>query len=117
MWKGSSCFIFHLSTNNYVDKLEKNVSDKSKEEEVFSEDDYSRHDYLTLQLNEEDCKSKATNFNLMARAQSLEKERDKVLKEVEVKNEVIKCLEEKTVEDALVLYSLMIDLASNLFFL
>ena len=53
----------------------------------------------------------------MAIAQSLEKERDKALKEVEVKNEVINCLEEKTVEVALALYSLMIDLASNLFFL
>ena len=42
--KCSSCVIFHLSTNNFVDKLEKNVSDKSKEEEVFPEDDRSRHD-------------------------------------------------------------------------
>ena len=84
--KGSSCFIFHLSTNNVVDKLEKNVSDKSKEEEVFPQDDHSRHDHLILQLNEEDCKSKTTNFNLMARAQSLKKERDKALKEVEFKN-------------------------------
>ena len=53
----------------------------------------------------------------MARAQSLEKERDKALKEVEVKNEVIKCLEEKSVEDAFMLNSLMIDFANNLFFL
>ena len=53
----------------------------------------------------------------MAIAQSLEKERDKALKEVEVKKEVINCLEEKTVEVALVLYSLMIDFANNLFFL
>ena len=114
--KCSSCFIFHLSTNYFVDKLEKNVNDKSKEEEVFPEDDRSRHDHLTLQLNEVDCKLKTTNFNLMARAQSLEKERDKALKEVEVKNEVIKCLEEKTVEDALVLDSLISDFANNLFF-
>jgi hypothetical protein len=42
--KGSSCFIFHLSTNNFVDKLEKHVSDKSKEEEVFPEDNHARHD-------------------------------------------------------------------------
>ena len=51
----------------------------------------------------------------MAIAQSLEKERDKVLKEVKVKKEVINCLEEKTVEVALVLYSLMIDFANNMF--
>ena len=51
----------------------------------------------------------------MAIAQSLEKERDKALKEVEVKKEVINCLEEKTVEVALVLYSLMIDFANNVF--
>ena len=51
----------------------------------------------------------------MARAQSLEKEREKALKKVEVTNEVIKCLEEKTVEVALVLYSLMIDFANNMF--
>jgi len=42
----------------------------------------------------------------MARAQSLEKERDE---EVEVKNEVIKCLEKKTVEDTLVLVCLISD--------
>ena len=42
----------------------------------------------------------------MARAQSLEKERDKALKEVEVKNEVIKCLEEMTGEDVFMLNSL-----------
>ena len=58
--KGSSCFIFHLSTNNFVDKLENNASDKSKEEEVFPEDDRSRLDLLTLQFHEEDCKSKTT---------------------------------------------------------
>ena len=52
----------------------------------------------------------------MARAQSLENDRDKALKEVEVKNEVIKCLEEKSIEDALVLNSLMNDFANNLFF-
>ena len=52
------------------------------------------------------CNSKTTNFNLMARAQSLEKERDE---EVEVKNEVIKCLEKKTVEDTLVLVCLISD--------
>ena len=113
--KGSSYFIFHLSTNNFVDELEKNVSDKRREEEVFPKDDRSRHGHLTLQLNEEDCKSKTINFNLMTIAQSLEKERDKALKEVKVKNEVIKCLEEKTVEDALVLDSLMSDFANNLF--
>ena len=50
-------------------------------------------------------------------AQSLEKERDKALKEVEVKNEVIKCLEEKTVEDALVIVSLLSDFANIFFFL
>ena len=50
--KGSSCFIFHLSTNNFVDKLEKNVSDKSKEEEVFPEDDRSRHVHLSLQFKD-----------------------------------------------------------------
>ena len=48
-------------------------------------------------------------------AQSLEKERDKALKKVEVKKEVINCLEEKTVEVALVLYSLMIDFANDVF--
>ena len=58
--KGSSCFTFHLSTNNFVDKLEKNVSDKIEEEEVFPEDDCSRLDLLTLQFHEEDCKSKTT---------------------------------------------------------
>ena len=51
----------------------------------------------------------------MARAQSLEKEIDKALKEIEVKKEVINCLKEKMVEVALVLYSLMNDLANNLF--
>ena len=52
----------------------------------------------------------------MAIAQSLEKERDKALKKVEVKKEVINCLEEKTVEVALVLISLMSDFANNLVF-
>ena len=52
------------------------------------------------------CNSKTTNFNLMARVQSLEKERDE---KVEVKNEVIKCLEKKTVEDTLVLVCLISD--------
>ena len=50
--KSSSYFIFHLSTNNFVDELEKNVSDESKEEEVFPEDDRSRNDYLSLQFKD-----------------------------------------------------------------
>ena len=53
----------------------------------------------------------------MAKVRTLEKERYEALKEIEVKNEVIKCLEEKTVEDALVLDSLMSVFANNLFFL
>ena len=54
-------------------------------------------------------------LDMITRIQSLEKERDKALKEVEVKNEVIKCLEEKTVEVALVLDSLINVFANNLF--
>ena len=45
-------------------------------------------------------------LDMISRVQYLDKERDNALTEVEVKNEVIKCLEEKTVEVALVLDSL-----------
>ena len=55
-------------------------------------------------------------LDMISRVQSLDKERDKALMEVEVKNEVIKCLEEKTVEVALVLDSLIIDFANKLFY-
>ena len=55
-------------------------------------------------------------LDMISRVQSLNKERDKALTEVEVKNEVIKCLEEKTVEVALVLDSLINDFANKLFY-
>ena len=85
-----------MFTNNFVVKLKENITEKSNDgeeqdslecnvyvgsylcdttshqveiqvEEDFPNDNQARHDHLILQLNEEDCKSKTTNFNLMAR--------------------------------------------------
>ena len=73
-----------------------NVSEKSKEEGVFLKNDQFRHDHLLKQLNEEICKEKINNFNLMTRLQAF---KDELLKEVKMTNEVIICQEKKMVED------------------
>ncbi|KAK3183531.1 hypothetical protein Dsin_030817 [Dipteronia sinensis] len=104
-------------SGNYLCNTTSHQEEIKEEDEDFPRDNQARHDHLSLQLNDENCKSKTNNFNLMAIVHTLEKKRDEALKEVEVKSEMIKCQEKKMVEDAHVLENLINYFANYLFFL